>query len=133
MIYAIREAETGLTKIGMCRSRWHTLNQRIPSIRYVRKRQTGRKVTLHLLVWADWPHDTENKLHRYLWREWHNGEWFSDSPRLRQCLEWMKSAPSAYFDFLTEFKLQESSLPRSQNHNTRGTRVPRVPHGASKS
>ena len=112
MIYAIREAETGLIKIGMCRSRRHTLNQRMPNIRYSRKRETGRTVTLELLVFAEWPHDTEKKLHRYLWREWHSGEWFKDSARMRQCLEWMKSAFD-YNTFMLEFRRQEAALPPS--------------------
>jgi len=111
VIYAIREAESGLLKIGLCRTKHLTINKRIPAIRRDRVKAKSRPSTLSLIVWADWPPSAEMLLHRYLWETWIEGEWFSDSEKLQQCVRWMHSG-FEFNTFLKHFKGVEHTLPK---------------------
>lgn len=111
MIYAMREVETGLYKIGMARSESIARRERLPSIAKRRGEKLGRQCTIEFLIWVDWPHTAEMDLHRYLWQSWAGDEWFSDSQRLREVLAFMRNRAD-YFGWRRAFREVETSLPR---------------------
>jgi hypothetical protein len=111
MIYAIREKETGLIKIGMCRDAALTRRSRLPAIRAKRARLLGRRCTLELVVWSPWPPSAEMDVHRYLWRDWVGDEWFTPSARTLIVVEWLKRTGSGYMDFAKAFRQERPQLP----------------------
>lgn len=110
MIYAMREEETGLVKIGLARDHYAARRERMPAIAAARRKATGRPSTLRFLLFADWPPDAEMLIHRYLWQSWVEGEWFSDSDRLQEVLRYMRLT-SDYFTFMRAFRAAQSTLP----------------------
>lgn len=110
MIYAMREAQTGLVKIGMARDKGSAYRQRKPNIENARSKKLGRPCSLELIQWADWPHTAEMDIHRFLWREWQGDEFFTDSDRLLQVLAWMRT-PTGYFAFRRALKTA-TDLPK---------------------
>lgn len=109
MIYVLREKETGLYKIGVCRDESMTRRSRMPHIAAVRRKDKGRPCTLEFILWVPWPHGDEKMAHRFLFEEWVEGEWFKDSALLQELLGYMRK--NLFFVWRDRFRDVEGRVP----------------------
>lgn len=119
MIYLMHEAESGHYKVGMARDRTSARTERLPAIARARRKAKQRPSTIELILWVDWPHDVEMRIHRYLWASWVEGEWFADSPQLQDLLNHMHGRSGGYIYWMRKFRAAEPSLPGSWNWRNR--------------
>jgi hypothetical protein len=106
----MHEPASGLFKVGVAMSQVHA-----------RKRSKAlakqRKHPVTILLWRDWPHTEEQRLHRYLWESWAEGEWFKDSPELQEVITYLRD--NAYGRWVKAFRAAEPNLPPAWRHYTR--------------
>lgn len=79
MIYAIEAIGTGFIKFGKAKS----VGKRLTEL------ECACPHELHILAVADWPDGAETAVHLYLQPEHQRGEWFKDSPLVREVMAWM--------------------------------------------
>lgn len=111
MIYIMREAETGLFKVGKARDYHSALRERLPHIRRLRSIKLQRPCHLTLEHWLDWPGSSEVDIHRYCWQLWEGDEFFRDGPELRQVIAW-KADGMGYAMLMKAIAAAGQSLPR---------------------
>lgn len=103
MIYAIRALGTEYVKIGRAKS----VGKRLKDL------DTGCPHELHIEAIADWPEAHETAIHLYLEDHCQKLEWFKDSHRTKQVIEWLQQKDAGLRSFRVAFLefTKHASLP----------------------
>jgi hypothetical protein len=101
MIYAIRAVGTEYVKFGRAAS----VGKRMKEL------ETGCPFELHIEAVASWPDGQEKAIHSYLAEHNKKYEWFRDSAKTAQVIEWMNSGDAGLREFRVAFLAHAKSNP----------------------